>query len=129
MSIGLTPRMRELHDFIVSFEAEHGYSPSYDEMCDGIGKARSNIHRLVTGLEKRGAVRRVPHAARSISATPDLPTSLEVAREHVAYCIHAGMGLRQILGSIFKDAPASTRLTYAIEQVAVAWERLQEDRQ
>jgi SOS-response transcriptional repressor LexA len=125
--VALTPKMAELRNFIASFEDKHGFGPSYDEMQTAMGlSARSRVHALVTSLEQRGAVRRKPHVARSVTAMPDMTESLSIAREHVAYCIKSGMGLRQILEAIFHRSPASTSLTYAIEQVAVAWERMQE---
>jgi repressor LexA len=44
-----------------------GVSPSFDEMKDALGlKSKSGIHRLITGLEERGFIRRLPHRARAI---------------------------------------------------------------
>ena len=42
-------------------------SPSFDEMKDALGlRSKSGIHRLMTGLEERGFVRRLPHRARAL---------------------------------------------------------------
>lgn len=65
--LGLTPRQRECLDFIFNFSVEHGYSPSFREMAAAMGLAStSGVHRLVLALEKRGYIRRLPRADRSI---------------------------------------------------------------
>jgi repressor LexA len=47
--------------------ADSGISPSFDEMKDALGlKSKSGVHRLITGLEERGFIRRLPHRARAI---------------------------------------------------------------
>ncbi len=57
-----------------------GVSPSFDEMKDALGlKSKSGIHRLVTGLEERGFIRRLPHRARAIEVLR-LPDNMEAAR-------------------------------------------------
>ena len=44
-----------------------GVSPSFDEMKDALElKSKSGIHRLITGLEERGFIRRLPHRARAL---------------------------------------------------------------
>src|SRR5207237_3785908 len=44
-----------------------GVSPSFDEMKDALNlKSKSGIHRLVSGLEERGFIRRLPHRARAL---------------------------------------------------------------
>jgi repressor LexA len=63
----MTPRQLELLSFIRSFIAGHGYSPSYDEMADGLClKSKCGIHRLVTALAERGFIRHLPRRGRSI---------------------------------------------------------------
>lgn len=66
---GLTAKQRELFDFIVRYADEHNrVTPSYDEMKDALGLvSKSGIHRLVTGLEERGHISRLPGYARSIT--------------------------------------------------------------
>ncbi|TCS64179.1 transcriptional repressor LexA [Varunaivibrio sulfuroxidans] len=54
-----------------------GVSPSYDEMKDALGLAsKSGIHRLISALEERGFVRRLPHRARALEVLK-LPENLE----------------------------------------------------
>src|SRR5439155_4133480 len=44
-----------------------GVSPSFDEMKEALRlKSKSGIHRLITGLEERGFLRRLPHRARAL---------------------------------------------------------------
>jgi len=62
----LTRRQRDALAFIKNFQIENGYSPSYDEIGAALGLAKSGVHRVVIGLETRGAVRRFPKLARAI---------------------------------------------------------------
>ena len=63
----LTRKQSELLDFLVRHSAEHDVPPSFDEMRDALGLAsKSGIHRLVSGLEERGYIRRLANRARAI---------------------------------------------------------------
>lgn len=63
----LTRKQYELLTFINRRLNETGISPSFDEMKDALGlKSKSGIHRLITGLEERGFIRRLPHRARAL---------------------------------------------------------------
>ena len=63
----LTRKQHELLLFINRRLEENGVSPSFDEMKDALGlKSKSGIHRLITGLEERGFIRRLPHRARAV---------------------------------------------------------------
>lgn len=63
----LTRKQQELLFFINDRLNEGGVSPSFDEMKDALGlKSKSGIHRLITGLEERGFIRRLPHRARAL---------------------------------------------------------------
>jgi repressor LexA len=63
----LTAKQRELLLFINQRLAATGVSPSFDEMKDALRlKSKSGIHRLVSGLEERGFIRRLPHRARAL---------------------------------------------------------------
>lgn len=72
----LTRKQRELLLFISAHQADTGVTPSFDEMARGLGLAsKSGVHRLISGLEERGYVRRLPHRARAIDVVrmpPDL---------------------------------------------------------
>lgn len=63
----LTKKQYELLVFIDRRLKASGVSPSFDEMKDALGlKSKSGIHRLITGLEERGFIRRLPHRARAL---------------------------------------------------------------
>lgn len=135
MTLGLTPRMAQLADFIAVYQAKNGYAPTYDEMMTGLGlKSKSGISRLVASLEKRGAVTRAPASARSVSIAKG--ESLEVAFTHIRWAMAYQRGpyrqsVRDVLESVLgMGAPIiDFTLASAIEQVAVAWERLQDGSQ
>src|SRR6476620_346621 len=66
----LTRKQYELLLFINDRLGEGGVSPSFDEMKDALGlKSKSGVHRLITGLEERGFIRRLPHRARALEVT------------------------------------------------------------
>lgn len=79
----LTRKQQELLLYIHRHLGEGGVSPSFDEMKEALGlKSKSGIHRLITGLEERGFIRRLPHRARALeilrlpdSTTPLVPDS------------------------------------------------------
>jgi repressor LexA len=63
----LTQKQNELLQFINTKLQERGVSPSFDEMKEALGlKSKSGIHRLITGLEERGFIKRLPHRARAL---------------------------------------------------------------
>jgi|TARA_R110002072_G_scaffold36053_4_gene106131 repressor LexA len=63
----LTPKQYELLLFLHKHLSEEGVSPSFDEMKEALGlKSKSGIHRLITGLEERGFIRRLAHRARAV---------------------------------------------------------------
>ncbi len=77
----LTKKQHELLMFINGHLSENGISPSFDEMKDALHlKSKSGIHRLITGLEERGFLRRLPHRARALQILR-LPDSVVATRE------------------------------------------------
>ncbi|RDD62180.1 transcriptional repressor LexA [Ferruginivarius sediminum] len=63
----LTRKQHELLLYIHRHLNEYGVSPSFDEMKDALGlKSKSGIHRLISGLEERKFLRRLPHRARAL---------------------------------------------------------------
>ena len=63
----LTKKQLELLRYIDRHVKERGVSPSFDEMKEALGlKSKSGIHRLITGLEERGFIRRLAHRARAL---------------------------------------------------------------
>ena len=63
----LTKKQRNLLIFINKKIRSTGISPSYDEMKNSLNlKSKSGIHRLISALEERGFIRRLPHKARAL---------------------------------------------------------------
>jgi len=63
----LTRKQHELLMYINQRLKADGVSPSFDEMKDALGlRSKSGIHRLITALEERGFIRRLPHRARAL---------------------------------------------------------------
>ncbi|UTD28970.1 transcriptional repressor LexA [Bradyrhizobium sp. WD16] len=63
----LTRKQYELLRFINERLKESGVPPSFDEMKDALDlRSKSGIHRLITALEERGFIRRLPNRARAI---------------------------------------------------------------
>src|SRR5712671_6375864 len=92
----LTRKQNELLMFINKRLNDDGVSPSFDEMKEALRlKSKSGIHRLITGLEERGFLRRLPHRARALqvlklpdaaampapNVTPLLAGAIQVANE------------------------------------------------
>src|SRR6201986_4603767 len=80
----LTKKQHELLLFINQRLIATGVAPSFDEMKDALRlRSKSGIHRLISGLEERGFIRRLPHRARALevmklpeeSAVPTPPPS------------------------------------------------------
>src|SRR5690348_12368271 len=66
----LTKKQHELLMFINQRLAATGVAPSFDEMKDALRlRSKSGVHRLITGLEERGFIRRLPHRARALEVT------------------------------------------------------------
>ena len=63
----LTRKQQELLLLIHDRLQEDGVPPSFDEMKDALNlKSKSGIHRLITALEERGFIRRLPNRARAL---------------------------------------------------------------
>ena len=72
----LTRKQHELLMFLHERMKESGIPPSFDEMKDALDLAsKSGIHRLITALEERGFIRRLPNRARALEVVK-LPDSM-----------------------------------------------------
>ena len=82
----LTVKQHELLLFINKRLNDSGVSPSFDEMREALDlKSKSGVHRLISALEERGFIRRLPNRARALevlklpdSAAPSAPTPRQV---------------------------------------------------
>src|SRR6195952_4352066 len=83
----LTRKQHELIRFIQTRLEETGVSPSFEEMKDALDlKSKSGVHRLISALEERGFIRRLPNRARALEVLrqPDDIASKPAVRETVA---------------------------------------------
>jgi repressor LexA len=63
----LTRKQSELLTYIQTRLAESGVSPSFEEMKEALElKSKSGVHRLISALEERGFIRRLPNRARAL---------------------------------------------------------------
>ncbi|MGZ3216739.1 transcriptional repressor LexA [Paracoccus sp. T5] len=77
----LTRKQIQLLEFIQNRMLRDGVPPSFDEMKDALDlRSKSGIHRLVTALEERGFIRRLPHRARALEVLR-LPDALSHLKE------------------------------------------------
>jgi repressor LexA len=77
----LTAKQHELLLFIDNRLKQSGISPSFDEMREALDlKSKSGVHRLISALEERGFIRRLPNRARALEVTklPEVRASATV---------------------------------------------------
>ncbi len=68
--MALTKRQKEVLDFIADFIEEKGYSPSYEELAQGLQLASlATVHKHIQGLESRNYVRRLFNQSRSLEVS------------------------------------------------------------
>lgn len=122
----LTAKQRELLLFIQKRLGETGISPSFDEMREALElKSKSGVHRLISALEERGFIRRLPNRARALevvklpeSATPSSgnvvqlrPTAPAPANDTVEIPLHgriaAGTPIEALQGTEGFAVPAA----------------------
>jgi repressor LexA len=83
----LTAKQRELLIFIQNRLEETGVSPSFEEMKEALDlKSKSGVHRLISALEERGFIRRLPNRARALEVLkqPDDVAATRVANDTVS---------------------------------------------
>jgi len=65
--MALTRRQKQVYDFISSFVDRNGYSPSFEEIADGLGlNSLATVHKHITNLEQKQLLRRDYNRSRSI---------------------------------------------------------------
>ena len=103
----LTKKQHELLTFISAKLQETGFSPSFEEMKEALNlKSKSGIHRLITALEERGFIRRLPHRARALEVLR-LPDSGPVSQ--------SGRGDSRVIEGNFGRAPAAASRRHLTE--------------
>lgn len=107
----LTAKQRELLLFINQRLVATGVSPSFDEMKDALRlKSKSGIHRLVSGLEERGFIRRLPHRARALEV-------VKLPEESAAPPVDRGGFSATVIRGDFKASLAGAPVARDVEAV------------
>ncbi len=91
----LTAKQRELLVFIQRKLEDTGISPSFEEMKDALDlKSKSGVHRLISALEERGFIRRLPNRARALEVLKQ-PDDVSAARN-----IGGNVAANDVLGGV-----------------------------
>ncbi len=113
----LTKKQKNLLIFINEKLKRTGISPSYDEMRISLNlKSKSGIHRLISALEERGFIKRLPHKARALEVIklPENAGAQDLYNNFSPKIIKGGLDLNKIedeevfipvLGKIAAGAP------------------------
>ena len=94
----LTFKQKKLLDFLVDYYNENNVYPTFDEMRDFLKiKSKSGIHKLLSSLEEKGFVNRLPHKARALS----INSSVNESEKNLPFLgrIAAGNPIEAITGS------------------------------
>lgn len=91
--MALTKRQKQVLDMLKSFIDEHGYSPSFEEIADGLRDKRfggkkltslATVHKHIATLERKGFLRRGYNQSRSIEVTQlPKPVREQMIERHV----------------------------------------------
>lgn len=110
----LTRKQQELLLFIHERMKESGVPPSFDEMKDALDLAsKSGIHRLITALEERGFIRRLPNRARALEVIK-LPEAYSPSLQP-----RRGFSPSVIEGSLGKTPPVAPKVEETSNSVSV----------
>jgi len=113
----LTEKQKNLLLFINKKLRASGVSPSYEEMKDSLNlKSKSGIHRLISALEERGFIRRLPHKARALEVIklPETASANDIYNNFSPSVIKGGLDTENnnisgieipVLGSIAAGTP------------------------
>ena len=113
----LTKKQKNLLLFINKKLRASGVSPSYEEMKDSLHlKSKSGIHRLISALEERGFIRRLPYKARALEVIklPETASANDIYNSFSPSVIRGGLDTESnnvnemeipVLGSIAAGTP------------------------
>jgi len=71
LGMALTKRQKQVYDFIADFVSRNGYSPSFEEIGQGMElSSLATVHKHISNLEKKGLLKRDYNRSRSIDVLP-----------------------------------------------------------
>lgn len=104
-SMALTPRQKEVLDFLVEYTERHGFSPSFEEIAAGLKLASlATVHKHISALEQKGYLKRRYNESRSIEVSPEYRSA---ERERVQ-AQRGGQLEVPLLGRIAAGAPVES---------------------
>ncbi len=96
----LTLKQKKLLDFLIDYYNKNNVYPTFDEMRDFLRiKSKSGIHKLLSSLEEKGFVKRLPHKARALSINLNTNTNENEKSLPFLGRIAAGNPIEAITGS------------------------------
>ncbi len=99
--MALTRRQKQVYDFLAGFVEEHGYSPSFEEIGEGLGlSSLATVHKHISNLEEKGLLKRDYNRSRSI----DLVKPRGRMRQALGQTANAGLTL-PLMGRIAAGRP------------------------
>src|SRR5262245_53902621 len=125
----LTRKQHELLMFIHERIKETGVSPSFDEMKEALDLAsKSGIHRLITALEERGFLRRLPHRARALEVVklPQQATAAAPPKGRAPFkpqLVDAGAAMTAAAANDTRELPILGRIAAGTPIEAIQQER------
>src|ERR1700712_5266409 len=105
----LTRKQHELLTYIQDRLGETGVSPSFEEMKEALAlKSKSGVHRLISALEERGFIRRLPNRARALEVLkqPEDVTSAGI-KTPVRAAANSNTALTSLKPPVSQPAPAN----------------------
>jgi len=93
----LTPKLKNLLEYLACYIKKHGYAPTYEQMADAmLLSSKSGIARMVVVLEKRGYIRRIPNSARAIEIINKEPPSYNDIPTNSKGVYYKGISIKQL---------------------------------
>jgi len=98
--MALTKRQKEVLEFLADFIDKNRYSPSYEELADGLSlNSLATIHKHISSLESKGYLRRAFNQSRSLEIAPRYAAEVEKRR-----AVETGLAV-PLLGKIAAGVP------------------------
>lgn len=111
----LTAKQHELLHFIQQRLDASGISPSFEEMKDALGlKSKSGIHRLISALEERGFLRRLPNRARALEVLKLPEAAKAPSRDTVVPLRKPAPALKPIAANDIIEVPLHGRIAAGV---------------
>lgn len=106
--MALTRRQKDVMDFLADFIRSNGYSPSFEEIAEGLGLASiATVHKHLTALESKRYLKRGYNQSRALDFGPQYYREMRLKREESA-AMAAPEPETPLLGSIAAGLPIET---------------------